>query len=476
MHPSIFQLSVIYRLQTRTRFDDVSDIEIPASPARSDVDRTRSPSPTNYPPLNLPKPRKVAAGSREGNETPRSDMEKQQTTTRLVIKPSKVNRAVESSPVPPGAGHAVLNSTAHAARRARPETSHQRALNNNRRMRVDQVLYKRRAQAQKEVLKHKRTQTTTRTYLAMNRIFALPDDYDTEDEKNSWGPGGLVPNPGEEEDYGGEAVRYKKIIDRTLRRLDREESGAALGLLTHGLKPRKRKLEAWPQEEEPKEKGSRARTKGARARELRPAVEQGDALDDLDLDLLGEGDESDDPMNGLDDSDDGGDATVGEEEEAPKKNTQTKEKGLLKRNGSRRGTPVSKDKSTKKDGAGSKRNTPGHPGVEDETFTGNLRERLSAQRPGMKRSMVDDDTPKKERKEKKPRRSKKGRADKAVSDEEEFYSDGISKTLKVGSKVYPGKVFDPNIRGDALGKLVWVDDDGVVWDRSVERRGWHFHR
>lgn len=343
----------------------------------------------------------------------------------------------------------------------------------NRRMRIDKILYKRQAHAQKEALKQKRTQTTTRTYLAMSRIYDLPNDYDTEDEHNSWGPGGLVPNPGEGEDYGGEAVRHRKVIDRALRRLEREESGGALVMLAHGLKPRKRKLEVLQQEEEPKSQASRMRTKGPRGRDSRPAAsaeEQGDALDDLDLDLLGEGDESDDPMNGIDDSDDGGDATVGEEEEAPKKSIQPKEKGLLKKeNTSKRDTSVSKDKPMKRDTAiikekrsGSKKTTPGIPGVEGETFSGQLVERLEAERLDAER-VTKDDVPKKEKRDKKHRRSKKSR-DRTLSDEEEYYSDGVCKTMRVDGTRYPGKVFDP--------RYVQVDDDGHVWDRTADPHRW----
>jgi hypothetical protein len=76
----------------------------------------------------------------------------------------------------------------------------------------------------------------------MSRIVDLPDDYDT-DDAGGFGPGGLVPSSAEGEDFGGEARALRKVIERALRRLAREEGGAV-----SGAGGRKRKFEALERE------------------------------------------------------------------------------------------------------------------------------------------------------------------------------------------------------------------------------------
>ena len=292
-----------------------------ASPARSEVDRTRSPSPTTQPVLNMPKPRRIAANTRE-ESTPRSEMEKNQAPARLIIKAGKHGRELgSSSPVPPGAGHNAPNTAAPQTRRARPETSHQRAVNMNRRMRIDKILHKKLVAARGEVLKRRKKLSSTSIYLAMTRIFDLPNDYDTEEEY-SWGPGGLVPHPMEEQDYGGEAMQRKKVLDRAMRRLAREDRDGPLKQLSRSLEPRKQKATNGGHDERHEERGrklSRTRSKSRLGRGLHtmnPGDSQGEALDDLDLDLLGEGrpgaeyDSNDE--SGVDYSEGGGDATEDE--------------------------------------------------------------------------------------------------------------------------------------------------------------------
>jgi Ino eighty subunit 1 len=48
----------------------------------------------------------------------------------------------------------------------------------------------------------------------------LPEGYDTDDE-NSWGKGGLCPNPDEEEDFGEAAGFYLSVVRKAARRLQR---------------------------------------------------------------------------------------------------------------------------------------------------------------------------------------------------------------------------------------------------------------
>lgn len=240
--------------------------------------------------------------------------------TRLILKTSKMDHGHESSsPVPPGPGHPVFHptsSTSSHPRRSRPETSHQKAVNINRKMRIDSILHKKLTKVHSQVRRRKRQETSTSVYTAMSRIIDLPENYDTEDD-DSWGPGGLVPNPGEEKDYGGEALKHKKVIDRTSRRLEREDQGsrsASLreGLLDQVIKPevnckadvlKMRRLANAKAKEETQ--GTQHRV-GRRGRSG-----QGEVLDDLDLDLLGEGREEDrveDESNedsGMDESEEG---------------------------------------------------------------------------------------------------------------------------------------------------------------------------
>ena len=148
--------------------------------------------------------------------------------------------------------------------------------------------------------------------MVMNRIKDLPDMYDTDDE-NAWGPGGLLPNPREMNDFGEEALSYKKAIDRAVRRLHRDDSsGGALGRLIGSYRKRKKKgmtlaeddrKEARPTKRQRDHHGQDLGLDGSRGEGQRE-----EALDDLDLALLGEGQDEDDEMDdetGTDDVEDG---------------------------------------------------------------------------------------------------------------------------------------------------------------------------
>ena len=82
---------------------------------------------------------------------------------------------------------------------------------------------------QQAVVMKRRNRQLPSLYRVLKRIDALPSAYDSEDEENSWGPGGLVPIPtldeDQEEDFGAEAAQKQKILNRALRRLDRLEGG-----------------------------------------------------------------------------------------------------------------------------------------------------------------------------------------------------------------------------------------------------------
>ena len=132
----------------------------------------------------------------------------------------------------------------------------------------------------------------------MSRIIDLPENYDTEDEE-SWGPGGIVPNPGEEKDYGGEALKHKKVIDRASRRLEREDHGGR----SAGSRDRPQNQDTKPEVNRKGDGLGMRRSANGKAKEETPGTRtgekgvrrsgQGEVLDDLDLDLLGEGREED---------------------------------------------------------------------------------------------------------------------------------------------------------------------------------------
>ena len=154
------------------------------------------------------------------------------------------HRPEPSTPAPPGISHPILHAGNSngiiSQRRPRPETSHQKAVNINRKMRIEHILHRQMVSQHTTIRKQKRKESSSFGFTAMKRIKDLPDGYDTEHDQ-AWGPGGLVPNPDEKEDFGEEALRQKKSIDRAVRRLIREETGGSLDGLVKGYKKRKRK-------------------------------------------------------------------------------------------------------------------------------------------------------------------------------------------------------------------------------------------
>ncbi|KAL8943234.1 MAG: hypothetical protein Q9211_001052 [Gyalolechia sp. 1 TL-2023] len=230
---------------------------------------------------------------------------------RLGLQAPGDNTPVVSPAVPPGAGHATFPSSAntYSYRRSRPQTSHQKAVDINRKMRVEHILHQQLIEVHEEIRRRKRRRGPPFGYAAMKRIYDMANDYDSEDER-AGGPGGLVPNVGEEEDYGEGALGHKRALDRAARRLGKEGNGALVDGVMHRPGKRKKKQEQsgfdematderarkgreqqadeLPERATPEEKTER---KGPRQQEgRRPAtrLKQEESLDDLDLDLLGE--------------------------------------------------------------------------------------------------------------------------------------------------------------------------------------------
>lgn len=147
---------------------------------------------------------------------------------RLILR-TKMDQTPDAvSPAPPGSGHPVLNQYADsptgghhhlpASRRPRPLTQHQIAVEQNRKERIDYLLAQRRADAISAFRSYRENEiSSSRTRRLLQ---TLPDGYDTDDE-NSWGKGGVCPNPAEEEDYGEAAGFYQSVLRKATRRLER---------------------------------------------------------------------------------------------------------------------------------------------------------------------------------------------------------------------------------------------------------------
>lgn len=239
---------------------------------------------------------------------------------RTVFKARVDHKLDVSSPAPPGMGHPIIptgHSNGHGHRRSRPETSHQKAVNMNRKMRIDHILHKQMLDHHHLIRKGEKRKQSSFFFTAMRRIHELPDGYNTENE-DSWGPGGLVPNLGEKEDFGEAALRHMKVLDRAVRRLQRENDRGPMSNLVRGYRKRKRKDSICKNgtESSPKRPTNHVGRVEARADQNRDRERQ-EGLDDLDLDLLGESrdhdqikDEVDEESAAVEDSEaEGDDAT-----------------------------------------------------------------------------------------------------------------------------------------------------------------------
>lgn len=146
---------------------------------------------------------------------------------RLILKTKMEQTPDASSPAPPGSGHPILNrfvtestiGQPSSARRPRPLTQHQLAVEQNRRQRIDYLLAKRKNEAYR-ILRAKRESEIP--FARYGRLLqSLPEGYDTEDEEVSRGKGGLIPHHEEEEDFGESAGYFLSVIRKAARRLDR---------------------------------------------------------------------------------------------------------------------------------------------------------------------------------------------------------------------------------------------------------------
>lgn len=274
----------------------------------------------------------ISPSGQDDRRYPLSD--RHEPNIRLVLKARGDNTPNTSPAIPPRVGHPTFPSSSnpYSYRRSRPQTSHQKAVDTNRKMRVEHILHRQLIDVHEDIRRRRKRRGESFGYTAMQRIYGLPEKYDTDDEQ--WGPGGLVQGQGEEDDYGEDALRYKKAMDRAVRRLERDAGGAAYHGVVRFHGKRKRKPEKVysddpPHEGEFKRPRKRALLPGRlNSSDFRPGngvgppEERGqgggpkpeESLDDLDLDLLGES--RDDENGEVDMEEDSGlDDTEGEGDE-----------------------------------------------------------------------------------------------------------------------------------------------------------------
>ncbi|KAJ5176213.1 Ino eighty subunit 1 [Penicillium canariense] len=179
---------------------------------------------------------------------------------RLILK-TRMDHTPDASPAPPGSNHPVLNrfipepSLSQASgRRPRPLTQHQIAVEQNRRQRIEYLLAKRKSNAYR-VLRNKRNNEIP--FARYGRLLQnLPEGYDTEDDEHSFGKGGLLPNPKEEDDYGECANFFLSVVRKASRRLDRWDYEDANG----------------PKKDRQKEREERQKVKAALEADVRAAT------------------------------------------------------------------------------------------------------------------------------------------------------------------------------------------------------------
>lgn len=252
---------------------------------------------------------------------------------RLILK-TRMDRTPDASPAPSGS-HSVMNrfipepSLSQApGRRPRPLTQHQIAVEQNRRQRIEYLLAKRRS-TEYRMLRAKRANEIP--FVRYGRLLqSLPEVYDTEDDEDSWGKGGLLSNTAQD-DFGECANFFLSVVRKASRRLDRwdyedangpkkdrqrerEERQKAKAAFEADLRaassrrPRPSRGGAAPKRKfagptstpgTAKKSGGSARPKGGRSRpsgvdngaswDADQAPEIEGELDDLDRELLGEG-------------------------------------------------------------------------------------------------------------------------------------------------------------------------------------------
>lgn len=263
--------------------------------------------------------RSTPTGNRTGKgRWPKSSSDKNTPTAgagpqRIILKTRMDQVPDTSSPAPPGSGHPILHPDgaagggSSAARRPRPLTAHQIAVERNRQQRVDYLLDRR---MRKIFAKRKRERKAEGAmYRALRRHEQMADPAaKSEDESEqevggrrngpfrARGMGGLVQLESEEDDFGEEMGCFAAAVRRAGRRLERWEEMDERAL-REGRAPRG-VLGLWKvgREGEKREGSEREGQPGGLMREESFVREEaggedegdGEELDEMDRELLGE--------------------------------------------------------------------------------------------------------------------------------------------------------------------------------------------
>ena len=289
--------------------------------ALSDTDRTHSMSPASHSfsgPAHIPYEGSDFASpiTQNGAHIPSTglapykppDRPRHKGPHRLMLKTIQYDSSRSPPPTPPGQGHTIFQGVTRAPAskgRSRGETWHQKAVLKNRKSRVEAIMYEHLSAERARIRQERkfRKRKGLFGYNVVNAIQDLPSDYDSENDVNPWGPGGVLLHPDDYEDFGEEAIRHVKVIARATRRLAREDNGLPRNKVVKAHKKQKKKGDGRTGElgmsgVEMQQQGTLPSSDAMDPQE--------ETLDELDLDLLGEnaeGEPDEDEMDLGDDTD-----------------------------------------------------------------------------------------------------------------------------------------------------------------------------
>ena len=270
--------------------------------ALSDTDRTRSMSPTSH---SLSGSTHLAregsdlanAIAPNGQPPPSSGLApyrpperfRQKGPHRLMLKTMQYDSSRSPPPTPPGQGHAIFRGTGKQSGtkgKVKGDASHQSTVWKYRKSMVETILYQKLATERVRIRQERKTKFRKSLfgYNTLDIIHDLPDGYDSETDEKAWGAGGLLPHPRQFEDFGEQAIKHVKIIARAMRRLEREDNGLPRVKAVDRSRRRKRRVEAMGGDR-PYDSEVQQQDVVASSDAMEPPEE---ALDELDLDLLGE--------------------------------------------------------------------------------------------------------------------------------------------------------------------------------------------
>ena len=222
----------------------------------------------------------------------------------------------QSSPAATPSGGGTGLAWEHPARRQRPLTAHQQAVEKSRNEHVNYILNRGIRKVHKEARKIRNTEGAILRAVQRTAVFQSMCE-DSEDEENlkkhpgvfrERGMGGLVQVRGERDDFGEECLTYASALRRAGRRLDRwdgEDEGRSTG---GGRRQRREERERRDEEDRADDMeyaASRQSNGNSHGKGKREEEDGDEDLDEVDKTLLGldGGDEDEEADDDLDDVD-----------------------------------------------------------------------------------------------------------------------------------------------------------------------------